>query len=236
MMFGDRLKTNLDTDFLKIIAVISMFIDHIGGALFPQYPVFRWIGRLAFPLFCYCMTVGLLYTHDIKNYLARIGLFAIISQPFYILAFNYNDILGNILNFNIFFTLFISLLGIWSFKERKIIFFIISIILLLFFNFDYGITGLVLMIVFYVFRNKPFIGMILYILCYISAIFTGSVDNPLSLCIGDFCIGFEIFAILCVPLIYIKMNTGIKIPKMFFYAFYPAHLLFIFVIRIIFRI
>ena len=33
---GDRLKTNLDTDFLKLIAIVSMLIDHIGGAFFPE--------------------------------------------------------------------------------------------------------------------------------------------------------------------------------------------------------
>ena len=60
-----RLQTNLDTDFLKLIAIVSMLIDHIGSVFFPEVRVLRWIGRLAFPIFCYCMTVGLLYTHDI---------------------------------------------------------------------------------------------------------------------------------------------------------------------------
>ena len=46
--------------------------------------MFRWIGRLAFPIFCYCLTVGLLYTHDVRKYLTRLGIFALISQPFYI--------------------------------------------------------------------------------------------------------------------------------------------------------
>ena len=63
-----KLRTNLDTDFLKLIAVLSMTVDHVGAVFFPEYPVFRWIGRMAFPLFCYCMTVGLLYTHDIRRY------------------------------------------------------------------------------------------------------------------------------------------------------------------------
>lgn len=59
-----KLRTNLDTDLLKLVAIAAMLVDHIGGAFFPEIPVFRWIGRLAFPLFCYCLTVGLLYTHD----------------------------------------------------------------------------------------------------------------------------------------------------------------------------
>ena len=81
------LNTNLDTNFLKLVAIISMFIDHVGAAFFPEYPVFRWLGRLAFPIFCYCMTVGMLYTSNIRRYLGRLGLFAVISQPFWILAF-----------------------------------------------------------------------------------------------------------------------------------------------------
>ena len=85
---GPRLKSNLDTDLLKLIAITAMLIDHIGGAFFPEVGVFRWIGRLAFPIFCYCLTVGLLYTRDVKKYLLRLGVFALISQPFYILAFH----------------------------------------------------------------------------------------------------------------------------------------------------
>ena len=43
----------------------------------------------------------MLYTHDIKKYLLRLGAFALISQPFWILAFNSDDIVGNIFNLNI---------------------------------------------------------------------------------------------------------------------------------------
>ena len=41
---GSRLKTNLDTDLLKLVAIVSMFVDHIGGAFFPEVGAFRWIG------------------------------------------------------------------------------------------------------------------------------------------------------------------------------------------------
>ncbi len=83
-----KLKTNLDTNLLKLIAICSMLLDHVGSVFFPQIPLFRWIGRLAFPIFCYCLTVGLLYTHDVRKYLTRLGIFALVSQPFYILAFH----------------------------------------------------------------------------------------------------------------------------------------------------
>ena len=88
---GPRMETNLDTDVLKLVAIIAMLIDHVGGAFFPEVGVFRWIGRLAFPIFCYCMTVGLLYTRDVKRYLGRLAVFAVISQPFYVLATHPHD-------------------------------------------------------------------------------------------------------------------------------------------------
>ena len=46
-----KLKTNLDTNLLKLVAVVSMLLDHFGGTFFEQVPAFRWAGRLAFPMF-----------------------------------------------------------------------------------------------------------------------------------------------------------------------------------------
>lgn len=228
-----KLKTNLDTDFIKIIAVVSMTIDHIGGAFFPQYPAFRWIGRIAFPLFCYCLTVGMMYTGDIKKYLLRLGAFAVISQPFWILAFNSDDITGNIFNLNIFFTLIVSLFGAWGFKERKWWLFILALILLNVINFDYAMTGLILILIFYLCRNKPWLGAAVYTLTYLPAL-NGNMADPLALKIGGHAIGFEIFALLALPFIYIQTNSGLKIPKWFFYIYYPVHLFAIYLIGILF--
>ena len=234
LIMNDRkLKTNLDTDFIKIIAVVSMTIDHIGGAFFPQYPAFRWIGRIAFPLFCYCLTVGMMYTGDIKKYLFRLGAFAVISQPFWILAFNSDDITGNIFNLNIFFTLIVSLLGACGFKERKWWLLILALILLNVINFDYAMTGLILILIFYLCRNKPWLGAAVYTLTYLPAL-NGNMADPLALKIGGHAIGFEIFALLALPFIYIQTNSGLKIPKWFFYIYYPVHLFAIYLIGILF--
>ena len=133
-----KLRTNLDTNFLKVIAIIAMLIDHIGGVFFPEVGWFRWIGRLAFPIFCYCMTVGLLYTRNIKKYLFRLGLFAVISQPFYVLAFHPHDFMAEFTNWNIFFTLFLSLLAMYGLKERKWWLFIAAFLVVSLWNFDYS--------------------------------------------------------------------------------------------------
>lgn len=227
-----RLQTNLDTDFLKIIAIISMTVDHVGSAFFPQYPVFRWIGRLAFPIFCYCMTVGMLYTRDIKKYLIRLAVFAFLSQPVYVLAFNADRFWEEFTSLNIFFTLFVSLLGLWSFREKKWWLFAAAVLALMCINFDYAATGLILMLIFYLCRNKPWLGAALYVLSYLPAL-NCYPDDPLALTIGGHAIGFEIFCILAAPLIFLNTNTKIKISKWFFYAFYPLHLLAIYIVKII---
>ena len=222
---GPRLKSNLDTDLLKLIAITAMLIDHIGGAFFPEVGVFRWIGRLAFPIFCYCLTVGLLYTRDVKKYLLRLGVFALISQPFYILAFHPVDqFAANLTNWNIFFTLFLSLLAMVGLKERKWWLFILAFFTVSWWNFDYSGTGIILMLIFYPCRNRPGLGAALYVLSYLSALWNGWPEDPLCLTVGSLCIDWSFFAVLAAPLIFCATHSHIKVNRWFFYAFYPAHL------------
>ena len=224
-MTGEKkLSTNLDTDLLKIIACAAMLVDHVGGAFFPGEPVFRWIGRLAFPLFCYCLTVGLLYTHDIRRYLGRLGAFALISQPFWILAFHADDFLGNLTNWNIFFTLFLSLLAMWGVQQKKWWLFVLCVLALALFNFDYGYQGVVLMLIFYLCRHRPALGAVLYALDWLPALWGGSLEDPLALVVGGHAVNWTIFGLLALPLIYIPTKSGLRVPKWGFYGFYPAHL------------
>ena len=68
-----RICGNTDTGFLKLIAFVTMAIDHIGAVFFPESVILRIIGRIAFPLFAYCLVIGYLYTSDVKKYLRRCG-------------------------------------------------------------------------------------------------------------------------------------------------------------------
>ena len=226
-----RLKTNLDTSFLKLIAILCMVADHVGTVFFPGYPIFRWIGRLAFPIFAYCLTVGLLYTHDIRRYLGRLALFAVISQPFYALAFHPHEFWANLTNWNIFVTLFFSLLAIYGIQSRKWWWFVAGLLAINLLNADYANTGIVLTLIFYLCRNKPWLGAALYVLSYLSALWGGSLEDPLALVVGGHAVGFEIFAVLSTPLIFLPTHVEPNIPKGFFYAFYPAHLFLIFLVR-----
>ena len=98
-------------------------------------------------------------------------------------------------------------------------------------NADYANTGIILTLIFYLCRNKPWLGAMLYVLSYLPALWGGSLEDPLALVVGGHAVGFEIFAILSTPLIFLTTRSRLKIPKWFFYAFYPGHLFIIFLMR-----
>ena len=68
---------------LKIIAVITMTIDHSGYLIFGGSSFMNFIGRIAFPIFAFQITEGYTHTHNLKKYFLRLFAFALISQiPF----------------------------------------------------------------------------------------------------------------------------------------------------------
>ena len=64
----------MNRNVFKIIAVVSMLIDHIGMVLFPDSDGFRIIGRMAFPIFAYLIGEGCIYTESKPKYLFKVFL------------------------------------------------------------------------------------------------------------------------------------------------------------------
>lgn len=105
---------------IKWIALLTMIIDHTGLILMrgtDWYQAFRWIGRISFPLYCFLLVEGFCHTRRIGRYMARIGVWALLSElPFDWMIFGsqgrfvWSEILWN--SQNVLFTLLLGLLAL----------------------------------------------------------------------------------------------------------------------------
>lgn len=238
---------NQDTNLIKVVAMLTMLVDHLGAAIFTQYTVMRIIGRIAFPIYAYAIAVGCVYTRNMGRYLQRIVLLALIAQPIYVLALHHTnplmtaipfktDPFGAIFNFyvyswkdpSILLSLAVGIVAIWSVRERRL--WITALILLLTYlmnsALDYGIRGVFLMLLLYLFINRWYISLPL-VAAYM--IYWGLDGSGYTLFEVSFYI--QMFAIMALPFIYIPMRSGLKLNKWVFYAFYPGHLLLIYLIE-----
>lgn len=86
------MKKTLDSNVIKLIAIIAMTIDHAAWMLFPGYSadmlpiILHIIGRLTCPIMCYFIAEGYHYTKDIHKYTQRLFVFALISHFAYVFA------------------------------------------------------------------------------------------------------------------------------------------------------
>jgi hypothetical protein len=139
---------------IKLIAITSMVIDHLGLVFFPHILLLRIIGRLAFPLFAWLIANGAYHTSNIKLYLTRLFLFALVAQVPFILV---NRLINpSFWEFNVLFTLFFGLAAIELMKRAKnryiaVSVVIVSALLAQVLSADYGALGVLAIIIFYIF-------------------------------------------------------------------------------------
>ena len=145
---------------LRTIACIAMLIDHIGV----QYDImfFQIIGRIAFPIFVYLICNGLRHTANPRNYALRLAIFALLSQVPYSL-FLYGEVLAD--TGNVFFTLLLALLSLWSADElhtrfdSHLVALLPALIVCLAYHLnwivtDHGARGVIMAMVFYYFDGR----------------------------------------------------------------------------------
>ncbi len=110
---------------LKLIALTTMFIDHIGAVFFPQVTLLRVIGRISFPLYAFLIAEGCRYTRNRGRYALGLGVFALISEIPYDLAlhpeFLENGLWGQNFLFqtNIFYTMFFAVASVHIFEVLR---------------------------------------------------------------------------------------------------------------------
>jgi len=97
-------------DVLKVIAMVTMLIDHIGYIFFPNMMILRTIGRIAFPIFAYLIGIGYEHTSSLKKYMVRLFIFAMITQLPY--SFFNKNLSYEPYQLNILFTLLVGVLFI----------------------------------------------------------------------------------------------------------------------------
>ena len=229
-----KIRTNKDTGPIKIIAFVTMLIDHIGYVFFPDYIFLRIIGRIAFPLFSYCLVIGFIYTKDVKKYAARVFLFAILTQPFYTLLF-FPDFVSEIkypenylsaqfwtenFQLNVGFTLLLGLLALYGIKNRKYFITATAVLLGVFGNPEYGIYGILLILIMYCFigNSKEKFGITVGIFLLLGFITENFItENGIYL-------HPQGFAVLALPFMLFETNPNIKIPRLINYGFYPLHI------------
>jgi hypothetical protein len=213
---------------LKVIAVITMTIDHVGAILFPELLLLRVVGRLAFPLFCYLLVLGVESTTKLRDYLVRLLSFALVSQIPYFLAFEFNPFE----QLNIFFTLFFSALAIRLFKKKSLLL-ILPVLAAVVFNSEGSIYGIAFVGCMMVLKEDTRLGALaLFIL---NAPFLLIQNDPFQL--------IQIISLAALPLIILHKHGWfrmvIKAPtssvyfswkKYFFYLYYPLHLAVIYLI------
>ena len=236
---------NKDHGLLRLVAMVTMLIDHIGVVFFPGVLELRIIGRIAFPLFCWGIVTGFHHTRDWRRYALRLLVFGLIAQPFYMLALNHTWMQWNVLA-----TLLLGLLSIAGIRARRFYSHLWAPLLCLIFasvqQMDYGWRGVLLIQLMYLASGSRgglaamFTAFCLYWGVQSSEVSTlfglrirPAAGGPLS---GAAFMAFSFIrlqglALLALPFMVFQTNTGQKVPRWLNYAMYPGHLLLLWLLR-----
>lgn len=237
---------------VKMIAIVCMLIDHVGAVLLPEVVFLRYIGRLAFPIFCFSIAEGFSHTKSAPKYLMRLGIFAIISEIPFNLAFHGK--LFYLSGCNVFVTLFMGLLAVmlfetvmkWEGLPR-----FVNILLALIpvaalcrtadtLGSDYGKYGVMLIFIFHIFRSNRTAALLVFALCTLLRYGITTTAYPDAVRLFEvnertwyFFEQTQIYCLLAaLPLALYSGKKGYAGAKWLFYAFYPAHLLVIWLISL----
>ncbi len=236
-------RIGLSSTALRYIAMVFMLLDHMWATLISGNNWMTYVGRMAMPIFAFLVAEGYVHTGNLKKYKMRLFIFGLLSE----IPFNLMVAGSCIFPFhqNVMFTLLIGLLVIERIdtirknKTPKEIckngFIIIGLCILSVITFvDYNITGVLTVVMFYVLRRVPFapvwqlVGMIL-----INIVMRKGMYIPIT--IGTFTFefitqGFAVFSLLLIWMYNGKKGCSEKGVQYFAYAFYPLHMLVLYLI------
>ncbi|MBR3883019.1 MAG: conjugal transfer protein TraX [Clostridia bacterium] len=233
----------INSNLLKILAIIFMLLDHLWATIIPGNQWMTNVGRLAFPIFAFLIVEGFTHTSDLNKYIKRLFIFALISEIPFNLIYTGSWIFP--FHQNVMFTLLLGLLCISEIDKVKnnkeiksriksilklVLYLLISIIGFV----DYGITGVLTIIVFYIFKDFKYawLGQLISLIFLYIVFFKG---QSIVINIFDFEYFLPLQSIGILSLIPIWLYNGKKGKKnkliqYTFYCFYPVHMLAIYLI------
>ena len=213
----------LNGNHLKLIAAVTMLLDHAGILLFPRLEILRILGRIAFPIFAFMIAEGCRYTrHKLRYFLMVFGLGAACQLVYY---FASGDTYLNILLTFSCSILLIYLLQAagraqnWKQQFWRSAIFAAGIFLALgmtqILSIDYGFWGIMTPVFAAFSQGKGKTGSKLPVLMTaVGLIFLGADLG-----------GIQHYALLAIPLLLLyNGQRGKANLKYFFYIFYPVHL------------
>lgn len=241
MQYANKKSFGITGSTFKIIACIIMFIDHIGAVIIERYlrtlsgaefqrvyevdKVVRYVGRLAFPMFCFLLVEGFLHTRSKMKYVSRLFIFCLISEIPFNLA-----IAGSIWDRehqNVLFTLLIGfgvLILIEKLEKRftnhwlqltgMVLIAMAGAALADYFMTDYGASGIITIFAMYILRNDKLQQMLMG--CIVLTAYNSMEWTSL-------------FAL--IPTKLYNGQKGMSV-KFLFYLFYPLHLLLLYGISV----
>ncbi len=240
----DGIAGNLDTSFLKVLALVFMLTDHLGVVIFPGIPEMRMIGRMAFPIYAWCLVVGSVKTHDPIRYGLRLLALAVVSQPLYLLALNHTWT-----DLSILFTLLLALIALQGIRARfagsHIWMPLLCYVVLGYLKMDYGWRGLTFILLLYMARGSR-AGLAATFMAY--ALFWGAASSQVTSVFGlelSFLswngVGVVLASLfrlqgmiwLALPLILLPTHTKLRMPKWLGYGLYPMHLVLLIALRLL---
>ena len=222
----------MTTFVIKLIAIVTMVIDHVGLLFFPEEIIFRVVGRFSFPLFAWLIANGAKHTKNMNAYVVRLFVFALFSQIPYMMA--HRTVIPGFLGLNIFFTLFLGLVGIKLISSGVNKYLQAAGVILIslgaeFSGTDYGAVGVLSIIFFYIFYDNfklmsVFQFLLHGVLWYVLFLGSGSGLSLLPL--------LQPVALFSLIIIFFYSHRIGPKMRYLFYAFYPLHLLVLYFIRI----
>lgn len=238
----------LNRNVLKLIAVITMIVDHTAVVFFPRVMILRIIGRISFPIFAYFISEGAKYTKNKLRYFLNMAIMGLFFQKIYGDFVTYptiNEFLDYSIAILLIYLFQFVKKTLFDFKSiKRIIFFSlssISLVALLIFIyylttqkvFEYGYLGVIMPFILSLFdfstvKNKKRFMIVLdsrifkYILLILTTILLALPINTYQTKTTCYYQSFGVLAL--IPMFFYNGQNGKWNIKHFFYLFYPIHL------------